>query len=149
MVIGKKVKIPFDRYAMPRFDVSMKHQSIPYRSCGSGMLSMVTGGHPQVIEKRLPQGQEHWTTTAVKNYLRAHGWQITTLTIKAVTNVEWTRFPLNDDHLLLLALQMDLEDQSWLLAHKGLIYHNFEVEKFTGMYLLNKPVAEAYLLHKA
>jgi hypothetical protein len=149
MVVGKKVKIPFNRYAMPRFEVSMRHENIPYRTCGSGVLSMVTGANPQVIEKRLPKGQEHWTTHAVKRYLRHRRWHVTTLTIRAVTNVEWTRFPLNDDHLLLLALQMDLEDQSWLVAHKGLIYHNFEVEKFTGMYLLNKPVAEAYLLHRA
>jgi hypothetical protein len=110
---------------------------------------MITGKNPQVIEDCLPRGQRHWTTNAVKNYLRAHRWKVTPLTVKAVTNVSiWTNFPLNDSHLLLLALWMDAEDQSWLVAHGGQIYHNFEVEPFTGLYLVNKPVAEAYLLHK-
>lgn len=148
MIEGKVVTIPFDRYAMPRFKVSLKHKAVPYNTCGSGTLSMLTGVNPQSIDECRPWGQAHWSSHAMKNHLRCHGWKVVPITINAVGNVDWERFPLNDNHLLLLNLHMNLTEASWLVAHKGLVYHNFGVVPFTGLYLVNKPIQECFLLHK-
>jgi len=146
MVLGKIEKVNWFGLEMPDFKVSLKHRRLSYSTCGSSALSMITGENPQAIEKVLKT--RHWGTVAFKNFLKKWGFQIQNITVNSVTNVYWERTPLNKEHLIVLNCHMDTRQASWLVTHKGKLYHNFETQPFYGLFLINKPIQDCFLVYK-
>ena len=148
MVIGKPKKVNWHNFASPNFKPSTRHAGYYFNTCGSSLLSTIVDLPPNLIEKKLPKRTQHWSATAIKNYLKRAGWGAVDITVNSVTNGHWEEFPIRDEHIVVLALHMDAKEASWLLAHKGRLYHNFGEEPFTGTYLLNKPIQECFIVHR-
>jgi hypothetical protein len=145
MVLGKLKKVNWSAFSSPDFNPNV-YGGHNFRTCGSSLLSMITNTPSAIVEKKLRT--RHWSATAIKNYLKSKGWAAVEITVNSVTNGHWEDFPISEDHIVVLSLHMDAKEASWLLAHKGRLYHNFNEEPFTGTYLLNKPIQECFIVYR-
>jgi len=147
MIRGTPKYIFWEQYLSPRFRVKTL-RSHNWSSCGSATLALVTGIAPGIIQKAAPGRKGHWSTRAVKNFLRTHGYTVFDVTKSSVTNCDWPYNPLQSGHLLLINSEVDSREASWFLTHNGELWHNdYRDYDFTPLFFLNKPTQDVLLVH--
>ena len=83
----------------------------------------------------------------MKKFMKEQGYTIISVTKRSVRKVIWGSKALKSDHCLLIDAMIDAHEDSWLVLHKNVLWHNFHVErKFDGMYFLNNPTECVYLV---
>ena len=116
-----------------------------WHTCGTAALTMLTGLDPKVIEKgHVPSILERdgLDYAAVRKILTKHGYSIYPITKSGIR-----KFPrLRSDHCLLIDGIIDPEENSWLVMHKGTLWHNFHVERVDPLYFFNNPTECVYLV---
>ena len=139
--------IKWEDYYSPNFKPNLD-DDYDWGTCGSPILSMITGLKPKTVEKYKPKTQRHWTTRAVKNYLINKGYTVIEVTRINVTNTHWIDYPLTSEHVIILNLEMDSCEASWFLLYDNTLYHNkYEETEFNCLFFLNKPPQNVLVVH--
>ena len=124
------------------------------RSCASAALSTITGIDETQIARhfRKPADQSKvWglTTQQMRNFLETRGFLTTEISQADVINTDWSRFPINDRHLVLMNVRMDRQDNSAYVMHGGYLWHNYQkfATKKYPLFFLNKPTQDVVIVH--
>lgn len=151
MKIGyyKKNPTDFRKYRVSRFSPHLYDMMVrPYDTCGTAVLSTITGESPIKVEKHLPRGQRHWTDTALTNYLKQKGYIVKKVTKCDVTgDPTFVQYPITDQHVVITTKLVCKNEGTWTLTYNGAEYHNFEVYKMNPLEYLNNPIMSAYVVY--
>lgn len=146
MINGKVKEIAWNKYTSPNFEVS-KIKSNRWSSCGSPIISLITGVDPMYVERCCPNSKRGWSTRALTGYLTKKHYTVIQVTKNSVNNVYWQHYPLNPNHLLVINSSVDLKEASWFLLHKEQLWHNDYRQKFfNSLFFLNKPTQDVLLV---
>jgi hypothetical protein len=153
MEVGKydKNKIDFRQYYVTKFNPHLfdidKH---PYSTCGSAVLSLLTGESPTKVEKSLPKGSDDWTDKPLINYLINRGYEVKKVTQCDVTeHPTVVEYPIKNEHVLIVSKLVCRDEGTWTVVHNQFEYHNFEINMLKPLEYLNNPIMSAYVVfHK-
>lgn len=152
---GKPRKVNWEDYCANNFQPFLPSCSKAFswrplwKTCGTTILSLITGLNPGKIESCLPKGRSHWSDTSITDFLQKRNYKTIQLTRLLVTNTYWENYPIHRDHVLILNVLMDKEEASYFLLFDNVLYHNFSSVHFNNYFFINKPLQSAILVwHK-
>lgn len=150
--IIRKNKIDWRQYEVPNLNLD-EHETFhysPYISCGSASLSLLTRVKPEKVEKSCPNPRKGWFTSRVVKYLRDKGYTVIELSKEDLLKTNWTDFPINNNHCLMMNIRMDEKENSMFILHKGQLWHHYDSEPyFNNLFFINKPTQDVLLIfHK-
>lgn len=158
---GKPISINWEQYRSPGLELKPKNirggikgccQNQPFENCVSGTIELFSGIPASEHDKQIKDFGEGWHTKDYIKYIRKLGFTIFELTQYSVTKslkeINWHQFfPIKDDHLLMIGSQLDWEDSSTFLLHKGVLYHHAHIEPgYNHLYFINKPIIDICLI---
>lgn len=137
-------RVDFDAFEVSKFTphIFCYHMDMTY-GCGASALSLLTGIHPSKF-KAPPRGD--WKDHIVLSILNANKFKTARLTMRGVTNFDWTSYPIGRQHVVLAKIKLIKYNASWVVIHSGIIFHNFELAPLKPLEFINHPVMAAYLV---
>lgn len=142
-------RIDWRSYESPSLMLDQKKTfyHIPYKSCGSASLSLITGLSPGVIERSCPNPKIGWFTTRAVKFLKEKGYSVIELSKENILNAGWPAYPLNENHCLLMNVRVDSMENSMFVVHKGKVWHHYDPTTLDGLFFLNKPTQDVLLVY--
>jgi len=129
-----------ERFIPHLFDAPQYGES----GCGITAASLLTGVHPVQI-RRLRSYSQKWMI----NTLLGQGLDVVKVPHQRMIkgNIKSLDFDhLNESHVLLFCQLFRKTEASWSVAYYDRIYHNFVIDRFTGLELLNRTVRSVLLV---
>lgn len=145
---GRKREINWEDWTAPKLYINpTKVDTLNYISCGSTALSLLTQLPLKQVESYNPNPKRGWSTTRAIRFLRNKGYKTLEVTKMSVTNTYWFKTPLKPDHCLLLNVRLDVKENSMMVCHKNVLWHNFEtIDELSNLYFLNKPTQDVIII---
>lgn len=162
-----KNQINFDNLSASQLDLSKRTKNIngahfnccgreSWISCGSASLQLLTGISANEHDDYLSNfndPNDGWFTSTIIKRLKQLGYSAFAITPKITGDFASQHGyrhpgPITDNHCLLLNVQLDSEDNSYFILHKGQIYHHCHVQPgYSSIYFINKPIQDVILVH--
>ena len=145
-------KIEWSQYSSPGLylEKRRRYKSSSFISCGSSAIGIVTGIHPEIVEKSCKNPNTGWYTGNVIKFLRSKGYTVIELSKNGILKSGWMDFPIRENHCLMMNTRMDGKENSMFVLHKDRLWHNYEDETeswLNNLFFINKPTQDVLLIY--
>lgn len=158
--------IDFTKYLAPNFNPKLKNidgnrigccsgKEINWISCASASLELISGIPAYKIDNFVKNPEEGFYAADMIRFLKKHGFTAIELNSDLITRPHnkpnWRRyFPLQPAHVLLMNINLDLDDNSWVILHNYKILHHNHLQcdvRENPYFFLNKNIQDTILVH--
>jgi hypothetical protein len=149
MDFGSPKGIDFSKYLSFKFSPNIAHKW-NIDNCGSNLVSMITGEHPETINRKYNNNREGWSTRSVIRYLKKREISCFPLNISTMIDTAPHHQNLKNTHVVIANIRISTRINSWFLIYRDKFWHNFNTCEFTygPLFFLNKPPQDVILLWK-
>lgn len=111
--------------------------------CGATALGLLSGINPNTIRDQN-RGRTHYSDRFMVQFLRKHKFTVQPVTHRGITSHKDNVYPIGRRHVVLTSQRFHRNEASWLVMHRNIIYHNFEIGGGDMLDLINKPTLSVY-----
>jgi hypothetical protein len=109
--------------------------------CGACVLSLLTGIHPD----QITPNKKEWSNKFVVRYLEKRRFKVLKLTDELLYGEELT-YTISKKHVILATMKTLARENTWIVTHNDILYHNFEMLALKGHEFINHRLISAYAL---